>query len=181
MTSHIELLYIASLGQSHNLNDLGKKKFQKLVYLVETLGRVNLGYQYQIHLYGPFSKGLDDDLRELSSKNQVVYVRQNRSYLLHLTSEGEEVLHTADNMKCTSFDAIKRIFDQFSSRSPRDLELLTTSCFALNKLGDEADRESLKNCVTRIKGSKFTAEDIEQSVNEALELISSSACARLTK
>lgn len=171
MTSHVELLYIASLGQRRGINDLGKKKFQKLVYLIEMLGHVDLGYQYQIHLYGPFSKGLDDDLRELSLKNQVVYTRQNRSYLLSLTGEGKKALRIAENEQCSSFDAIEHVFNKFSSRSPRELELLTTSCFALDKLGVEANRESLKNCVIRIKGSKFAVEDIEQSVNEAFELM----------
>ena len=63
MSANIELLYIASLGKQHHVEDLGKKKFQKLVYLIETVGHIDLGYSYQIHLYGPFSKALDDDLR----------------------------------------------------------------------------------------------------------------------
>ena len=53
MSANIELLYIASLGKQYHVEDLGKKKFQKLVYLIETVGHIDLGYSYQIHLYGP--------------------------------------------------------------------------------------------------------------------------------
>ncbi|WP_165173243.1 hypothetical protein [Adlercreutzia sp. ZJ242] len=175
MVAHVELLYITSLGQDHKVDDLGKKKFQKLVYLIETLGDVDLGYQYQIHLYGPFSKALDDDLRELSSAGQVAYTRQNRSYLLSLTREGEAALSSEKRDEQLDFSAIECVFDEFSSRSPRDLELLTTSCFVMKKLGARANRDTLKSCVSRIKGSKFAPEDIDRSVEEAFSLMTARA------
>ena len=169
MSANIELLYIASLGKQHHVEDLGKKKFQKLVYLIETVGHIDLGYSYQIHLYGPFSKALDDDLRELSSIKQVNYTRSNQSFLLGVTAEGAKELHEADG-RIRNQQTIDNVFTQFCSRSPRDLELLTTSCFVCNKLGSDATRDELKSCVQRIKGSKFKSSLIEESIDEALAL-----------
>lgn len=171
MAASVELLYMASLGRERKIEDLGKKKFQKLVYLVETLGHVDLGYTYQIHLYGPFSKALDDDLRGLSSANFISYGRSNRSYLLSVTSEGERELASAGKEGNASFDAIKGVFDEFCHRTPRELELLTTACFVCNKLGDSKTSDEVKECVLRIKGAKFKVSDIERSTNEAIELM----------
>lgn len=169
MSANIELLYIASLGKQHHVEDLGKKKFQKLVYLIEAVGRIDLGYSYQIHLYGPFSKDLDDDLRELSSIKQINYTRSSQSFLLGITAEGEKELQKADG-RIRNRQIIDHVFTRFCSKSPRDLELLTTSCFVCNKLGNDATRDELKSCVQRIKGSKFKSSLIEESIDEALTL-----------
>lgn len=172
MDTNIELLYIASLGEKCAVKDLGKKKFQKLVYLIETIGHVDLGYSYQIYLYGPFSKSLDDDLRQLSSLNSIDYTYENHSYLLHITPKGkvELELQSADEMNF-DFAHIEETFKQFCTRTAGDLELLTTSCFVCNKLGMTTPFDELNNCVQRIKGSKFKKDLIEESVNEALALM----------
>ena len=115
MSANIELLYIASLGKQHHVEDLGKKKFQKLVYLIETVGHIDLGYSYQIHLYGPFSKALDDDLRELSSiKQSITLAQTNRSFSVLLPKAQKSF------MKPTAEFAISRQLITYSLNSARD-------------------------------------------------------------
>lgn len=171
MTDNSELLYIALLGKQRNVEDLGKKKFQKLVYLIETLGDFDLGYTYQIHLYGPFSKKLDDDLRQLSSEDLVSYAQRGNSYLLNITVNGESFLKDKSPEFHSRLSSIDKLFDEFCFRTPRDLELLTTSCFAYHRLGESADFDALRNCVQRIKGTKFESDSIDESVNEAMRLM----------
>ena len=41
MSANIVLLHIASLENPHHVEDLGKKNFQKLVYLIEAVGHID--------------------------------------------------------------------------------------------------------------------------------------------
>ena len=44
------------------LKDVGKVRMQKLVYFLQWIFTVPLGYDYKMHYYGPYSDELNDDL-----------------------------------------------------------------------------------------------------------------------
>lgn len=169
MDSRLDLLFITHLGQQLGVSDMGKKKFQKLIYLLETVEAEDLGYRYEIYIYGPFSRTLDDDLRNLSMHGLLDYRKHSGSYLVNITDEGREVLKNSviDSQKAA---AAERILKTYGDRSPRDLEILTTAFFTYLKLENDANRDRLLECVTRIKGHKFDKEAVSRAVDEALVL-----------
>lgn len=57
----------------------GKKMVQKLMYLIERKG-INLGLNYSIHFYGPYSVTLDDTLHSLEAQG---IININVDHLTH--------------------------------------------------------------------------------------------------
>lgn len=174
MDSRAVILHIIKNSSRYADNDLGKKKIQKLVYLVERFAPLNLGYEYEIYFYGPYSKTLDDDLRALSRDGLIRYDKQGRSYLVSITTEGDNVLQDLASQSDFGTQAhielqcIDDVLAQYAERPPFELELLTTANFVWELLGNEATQELIELNVERIKGRKFKKAEIHAAVDELM-------------
>jgi len=146
----------------------GKKKFQKLVYLIENLGNVNLGFKYGIHFYGPYSSKLDDTITKLNGEGFLTYEYQGGSHLICME---EGVSLAADDeffkpdLSEDEIAAMKEVLKKFSKRNPADLELLTTAHYAHSHLNDKSENRVIAG-VQKIKGSKFSEAEIKNAINE---------------
>lgn len=163
MNGYSELLYIVEGCAQRNITDLGKKKFQKLVYLIENIGEVPLGYGYQIYFYGPYSRELDDDLLELVRDEKVFIHREGQSHLIHLTQRGFDL---AAMRKPERFISIDSQLDSFGHKTPLELELLTTTHYVATALGKPTDVGCVKRNVKKVKGTKFSDASIEAAILE---------------
>ena len=147
----------------------GKKKFQKLVYLVENEGNVKLGFNYEIHFYGPYSSELDNVLVELGGEGLIYYDYQGSSHLICVNELNEDDDFYKTDLTDDELQSIERIFSIFGNRTPNELELLTTAHFAFQKLQDKST-PNIINGVKKIKGEKYTDAEIEQALKEFTNL-----------
>ncbi|NMA84092.1 MAG: hypothetical protein GX962_09540 [Epulopiscium sp.] len=138
----------------------GKKTLQKLVYLIQQKG-INLNYDYGIHFYGPYSEKLDHAITSMSADGVIEFDYSGRSHLMGIKTEAFEV--KPKELSEEQQHVIDDLITQFEGYSPSDLELLTTAIYAYEHLDDKS-RASIINGVKKIKGSKYSQEQIEQSL-----------------
>ncbi|MEG2687208.1 MAG: hypothetical protein RR954_08875, partial [Christensenellaceae bacterium] len=156
---------IISMGADVAPKDFGKKKFQKLIYLVEKVGGVSLGYEYSIYFYGPYSSALNDDLGLLVSRGLVHYEIQAYSHLIRADKDKIAQNRTSTNEAAVGLtqedcERINGILARFGKKSPSALELLTTAHYVAGLLGECKSSESIQAGVKKIKGSKYTSQEI---------------------
>src|SRR4030042_2622370 len=73
------------------LKDVGKIRMQKLVYFLQWLFDVPLGYDYKMHYYGPYSDELNDDLIAMQLSKNVEIGADPSGYGYHIIPGTEAV------------------------------------------------------------------------------------------
>lgn len=144
---------IDKLTQLNSNNYPCKKTVQKMVYLIEEAGE-DLGFEYSIHFYGPYSAELDYEIQELSARGilEIKYTKHGHLLSVPQSSTGIRTGETA-----------KRIINAFGRETPSSLELLATTLFVQRETHAD-EKEPIISGVKKIKGSKYS----EQRINEAI-------------
>lgn len=138
----------------------GKKTLQKMVFLIEQKG-IDLGYDYGLHFYGPYSGALDAATAFLSADGIIEFDYSGYSHLMSIDEENFSV--ESNNLSGEQLSQIDQLIGRFKGQSPSELELLTTAIYAYDHL-DNKSRESVINGVQKIKGSKYSVEHIQRSL-----------------
>ena len=142
-----------------NESELGKKKLKKFMYLIERKG-VNLGLNYSIHYFGPYSSKLDNTMHILESDDKIVI---NTSRITHTIHLGEEPIE--GNLEDNEQEAVNFVLSKFKDKSAYDLEAITTLDYvATEMLNGEGSDEQIIDKVKQIKGTKFTKEHLESNL-----------------
>lgn len=146
----------------------GKKVLQKLVYLIEREG-LDLGFDYSIYYYGPYSAQLDDTLYRLQLQGIVNIVPEKSKHTIYFNEfdneKDEEQIFSAEEKKI-----IEEVIERFGSKSANELELITTADFVFQQLKENypaVSETEIVEKVKKIKGEKFS----EYEIREALKLI----------
>ena len=138
----------------------GKKKLQKLVFLIQEKG-IDLGYEYGLHFYGPYSSNLDIETTTLSAEGIIKFdYSSGYSHKMSIT-EGCKVKSRLTNVQEKVIDSV---IERFKDQSPSELELLTTAIYAYNNLQDKS-MDSITQGVKKIKGSKYSKSEIENALS----------------
>lgn len=137
-----------------------KKTLQKLMYLIERKG-LNLGLNYSIHFFGPYSSRLDNSLYILESFDKICI---NTSGAVHTICLGEaDIDGTLDDGEQKVVDFVLK---QFADKTARELEAITTLDYVATQLlkGNCDDKEIIQR-VQQIKGAKFSIDYLTDSLN----------------
>lgn len=137
---------------------------QKLVYLIEKKG-VDLGYDFSIHYYGPYSSALDDSIHAMQLQGIVEIIHDGMNHRICLTDLSDIIEN--DTFSPADEQIIQSVLEAFGSMTAFELELITTTDFVARELC-----KTLGNCtnddiiegVRKIKGDKFTNEKITQAI-----------------
>lgn len=140
----------------------GKKTLQKIVFLIEQKG-IDLGYEYGLHFYGPYSGTLDAVTTFLSADGVIEFDYSGYSHLMSINEENFTV--GPDGLSNEQRKTIDELIEYFRGWSPSELELLTTAIYAYNHLEDKS-KTSIINGVQKIKGLKYSKEQIQHSLKE---------------
>lgn len=132
--------------------NLCKKKLQKIIYLIEQK-YVDLGFEYKIHFYGPYSEDLDYTICQLKTENKLKITYTNKGHIISIDSKRKVELD--DN----SLNVIK----EFGRKAPSELELLTTALYVQRNI-DNADDEKIIFNVRKIKGNKYSDTKIKDAI-----------------
>lgn len=129
-----------------------KKTLQKIVFLIEAKN-VDLGCDYGIHFYGPYSADLDFAVRELCDDG-VLEIKYTSM---------EHRISVVDNSVASRYNnqIVNDVLDEFGKDTPSNLELLATALYVYLQVRDAS---KVKNGVVKIKGTKYTERQIDTAV-----------------
>ena len=129
-----------------------KKTLQKIIFLIEAKN-VDLGCDYGIHFYGPYSADLDFAVRELCDDG-VLEIKYTSM---------EHRISVVDNSVASRYNnqIVNDVLDEFGKDTPSNLELLATALYVYLQVRDAS---KVKNGVVKIKGTKYTERQIDTAV-----------------
>lgn len=144
----------------------GKKALQKLVYFCTETG-VPVYASFRMHIYGPYSNEVAEELIEAIAKEIVKLDYDGFSF-----TKGTACQEYIDKYQ-QDIDAyraqIDRVLDTFGRYTPLELELYATVHFiatALQEAYGEVNEEAVIAEVYRAKGDKFTRLQIRQAYRD---------------
>jgi len=126
-------------------NDLGKTAVMKMVFILQHVFNMSLGYSFDIYTYGPYAAEVSGELDALIYEGFIEadeYMFNNSlGYALKISEKGQAskgVLPFDDDEK------ISRVVNKFGKKKAKELELDSTIIFTRNryiknKWGDEKD------------------------------------------
>lgn len=141
----------------------GKKKLQKIMYLIERKG-VQLDLRYSIHFFGPYSSRLDHAIHILENEDWLDIDTSGQTHLIIIKKEVSGQLSKEDNI------LVDEVREAFYDKSPMELEALTTIDYVATTLLDsKASRADVIKQVKIIKGKKFSSQELEREYDVLIE------------
>jgi uncharacterized protein YwgA len=110
------------------LGDVRKIQIQKLVYFLQWIFKVPLGYDYKMHYYGPYSDELNDDLIGMQLRKNVKVETDSSGYGYHIMP-GAESMTAIDNILEKYSQQMNKCLEAFGGFEPSQLEVLGTLHF----------------------------------------------------
>ena len=147
------------IGQICDRIEPGKKMLQKLMYLISRRG-VELGLNYSIHFFGPYSSKLDNAMHILESYDKLSIDTSGSTHIIRLGDSAIEGELAAEDQGKVNF-----VMEKFASKSALELEAITTLDYVATSIikGPKSD-EDVINKVMQIKGSKFSKSYLKDSM-----------------
>lgn len=134
-----------------------KKTLQKIVFLIEAK-QVNLGCDYGIHFYGPYSADLDFAVRDLCDEG---ILRIDYTPMEHLIS-------VIDHSVAGSYsnEVVDKVIASFGKESPAELELIATALYVYLRT---KSKENINAGVKKLKGAKYPDARIDAAIKKLIE------------
>lgn len=134
-----------------------KKTLQKIVFLIEAK-HLNLGFDYGIHFYGPYSSDLDFAIYELNNEGalSIKYTRTK-----HIISVEDDTIYPEFH-----HEIIDEVIEEFGSESPSQLELTATALYVYLQ---GKNKEKIMDGVIKIKGEKYSKQKIKNAIQRLEE------------
>ncbi|MEW6265696.1 MAG: hypothetical protein AB1641_21695 [Thermodesulfobacteriota bacterium] len=154
---------------------LGRTAVMKLLYLLQTVKGLPLGYDFRLYVYGPFDSGVLEDLEYAETleavATEVRYFPSGYSYHLRSGKKADEIRNKSFSFLQRYKSDIDSIMDEFGSKSASDLELISTIIFSDGNYAQRNTRVTIKESSARIREIKpqFTLEKIESTASALLE------------
>jgi uncharacterized protein len=145
---------------------LGKKALQKLIYLLQELEKVPLGYRFRFFTYGPFSDDLAYTL-DVVENIKGVKIAYDVNSSAHKISPGDgasNVIQKGKDFIAIYNSKVERLVKNFGNLTAKELELLATIVYLLDERG-ELDDASLIDAVVRLK-PKYERARIKRAITE---------------
>jgi len=146
---------------------------QKLIFLLQELYKVESGYRFSLHTYGPFAPQLRRELDIVDSWRGVTVQMVGTGLGGYHIAPGSlnEELREAGKPFITSqhvSESLDRLVREFGSYSARELELRSTAVFVCRHVElpkGEDGRRKLRQLVKDIK-PRFSMSEIGEAVGE---------------
>jgi uncharacterized protein len=151
---------------------LGRTQVMKLIYFLQELKRVDLGYDFRLFNYGPFDSDVLSDLGTATSDNVVKEVTKiyARGYGYEITPNAR-AYHFAEDLATSDSDLaakVDEVISEFGSFSAAELELRSTILFVDREFLESGTLTSSSNLADRVRQIKphFCIGTILDRVNE---------------
>lgn len=146
-----------------NNSIIGRKKFQKIVYVANLMGW-NAFHDYRFYHFGPYSEDLFKEIENLQQLHLIsVSMLKNNSYYEHnITEKGKRFLNILTHQNKDS-DLVKRtgyLIEELNKYTSRELEAMSSFYFIKNEYPD-LDNTSLLQKLIELK--PHLADEISKS------------------
>ena len=106
---------------------MGKTAVMKTIFMLQQIKHIDLGCEFSIYTYGPYSADVMEDIDELVSdgflSSNVYFYNNYIGYKLSATESGAKAI---SNLKNENMVALKEILDFVRGKSAKELELYST-------------------------------------------------------
>jgi uncharacterized protein YwgA len=155
----------------------GKTSIMKLIYILQQVYEVPLGYEYALYTYGPYSPEVMNDIdyaRQIDaiSVNSVTYSPGLEGYQLETTGNSKREIKKAQDFINLYKEQIEKTTNQFGNRNAKELELIATIiylCDAYETNGLNVDVEAISKKVHEIK-PHFSPEEIKAEYSDLCKI-----------
>jgi uncharacterized protein YwgA len=137
---------------------LGRTQVMKLLYFLQELKGIPLGYDFRLFNYGPFDSEVLSDLSLACSSNAVVeetlLFKRSYGYDIKPGLKADELDHSLESEIPKVASAVDEVVGEFGHLSAGELELRSTIFFAdreLNQAGKTTTDRDLATTVHKIK------------------------------
>lgn len=148
---------------------LGKTAMQKLIYLIQALEVVPIGYPFHFYHYGPYSSDLAGDLEFVNTLQgiRITYDPYINMYNISAGDKANLLTKKAEDFLEQYKGKIDRIISNFGNKRAEDLELIASIVYTwMAAQGDDEDSErSLVKRVAELK-PKFKNQEIQHALND---------------
>ncbi|MEJ1933447.1 hypothetical protein WDZ92_24875 [Nostoc sp. NIES-2111] len=160
---------ITQLASKVGAERLGRTSLMKLLYFLQEVREVPLGYHFTLYSYGPFDSDVLSDLGTAEAlqavETEVVPFSGGYRYKIDAGPSAEFILKQKNEFLHRYSRDFDWVVDRFAAENPATLELLSTIVYADREEGAQADRslEVLADRVHRVK-PKFSEETIRTKI-----------------
>lgn len=141
---------------------MGKTAVMKIIFMLQQVKGIDLGYEFSIYTYGPYTSEVLEDIDELISRglltSTVYHYKDYIGYQLNITSEGVKGIdHSSENL-----NGLEDVLQFTNNKSAKELELYSTIIYISDlfvKNSWEGGKPSIVDKVHEIK-PHFSKEDI---------------------
>jgi len=160
-------------------SQFGKTALQKMIFLLQEVYNVDLGYKFDLYTYGPFTSELLQDLDLVESIGGVKVLPTAlgaggvKGYQILPGERGEAVKEKAKEFLDKISDSLNNLINNFGHYSAKSLELRSTIVYVAKDMvrsKGTVDQSELVRIVKEIK-PKFSSDDIQKAVTEMMEYI----------
>ena len=143
----------------------GKLATQKLLYFLKEAYGVSLSYEFYFYHYGPYSKDLDKDLRNMEMFN-IISIKEDplkMGYSIELNQDRQvdEYINKGNRLVENYKEKIKEVLKLFGELPPEDLELLATIHYVYKDVKDTSyTKNSIVQTVKNLK-PKYEISEID--------------------
>jgi uncharacterized protein YwgA len=153
-------------------SSLGRTALQKKIYLLQALFDVNVGYDFTLYTYGPFTSEILSDLDVAESIGAVRIGNANSPYGGFEIKPGEEIDRITAKARLflnKNEEKIKQLFKDFGDYNAKELELRATIVYVDQDLAKT--QSSIDDLIETVKEIKpgFSVDQIKAAVNELTE------------
>ena len=138
---------------------LGKKAAQKLMHILSSVSGGQSGYRFSFYTYGAFSSALASDLDIASSLGliKISYEPSENSYSITAGKGAAEYIRK--HVPQADLNYVSSVWKDFSGKSAKELELLSTVLFLYDEEHLGAMSEEMSNRVLELK-PKYTLPEV---------------------
>lgn len=150
----------------------GKTVLQKMVFLLQEVYKVDVGYSFGFHTFGPFAGELLGDL-DFAERMGAVVVKPvdgayGYGYSIEPGNDIEKYLGKARVFLDKHSDSINKLVCEFGKKKAKDLELLTTIVYLNKEISSDETKMTRDEAVDKIHElkPKFSSKEIQDGMVE---------------
>lgn len=145
----------------------GETHIQKSAFFLQHLLGVDLGYRFVLHLHGPYSFTLRDDLTRLRARRKLD-VESNPGYGASLSVDKSVVVEELPGAELA--DKLQFVSEHISNRTVKQLERVATTYFLQHISGETLSDQQVPDELRRLK-PHINEQDASMAVAELKELL----------
>jgi len=154
----------------------GKTVLQKMVFLLQEVHHVDLGYSFNFYTYGPFAAELLGDLDFAQRVGAVevlaVGLEVGHGYKIIPGKKVDEILQRTCSFLKENMSGIDAVVDSFGKKTAKELELLTTIVYLNKEVTSNEMTMTESDAVLKIRElkPKYSDNEVKQGLHELVTI-----------